>query len=120
MAKKTNGKEFVLKDAIRFMFERFAPGHTPTDDQIETTLKDYLADVAPDRRRVQVFQGEDKQWYWRLVGGNGEIMAQSEAYSRKSNAIRGVKDALKIAPDAEVEGNENENKESGRDTEAEA
>lgn len=27
-------------------------------------------------------------WYWRLVGGNGEIMANSEAYSSKRACLK--------------------------------
>ena len=27
-------------------------------------------------------------WYWRIVGGNGEIMANSEAYSSKGACLK--------------------------------
>jgi uncharacterized protein YegP (UPF0339 family) len=30
-------------------------------------------------------------WYWRLVGGNGEIMANSEAYSSKGACVKSAK-----------------------------
>ena len=30
-------------------------------------------------------------WYWRLVGGNGEIMACSEAYSSKGACLKSAK-----------------------------
>ena len=30
-------------------------------------------------------------WYWRLVGGNGEIMANSEAYSSKGACTKSAK-----------------------------
>ena len=30
-------------------------------------------------------------WYWRLVGGNGEIMACSEAYSSKGACVKSAK-----------------------------
>jgi len=33
------------------------------------------------------------QWYWRLVGGNGEILAVSESFPSKSNAKRAAKRA---------------------------
>jgi len=30
-------------------------------------------------------------WFWRLVGGNGEIMANSEAYSSKGACAKSAK-----------------------------
>jgi len=30
-------------------------------------------------------------WFWRLVGGNGEIMANSEAYSSKAACTKTAK-----------------------------
>ena len=30
-------------------------------------------------------------WFWHLIGGNGEIMASSEAYSSKSNCKKTAK-----------------------------
>lgn len=37
---------------------------------------------------IEVFQGTNGGWYWRLVGGNGEIVGVSESYTRKSSAMR--------------------------------
>jgi uncharacterized protein YegP (UPF0339 family) len=51
-----------------------------------------------------VFKGKSKRkqnFYWRLVGSNGEIMAQSEAYLRRHSATRGANrfaDAVLKAP----------------------
>jgi len=42
------------------------------------------------RARFEVFRGADGQWYWRALGGNGEITAQSEGYVTRSNARRAV------------------------------
>lgn len=39
--------------------------------------------------KIQLFKGRDG-WRWRLKGRNGEIVATSEAYARKHNAIRAV------------------------------
>lgn len=41
--------------------------------------------------QYQVFKGEDMQWYWRLIGKNGEIVASSAGFTRRSNAIRAAK-----------------------------
>ena len=52
--------------------------------------------------RFEVFQStSDHQWYWRLIAGNGEIVAQSEGYTRSEDAERGVQDARRAANDAE-------------------
>lgn len=60
------------------------------------------SDIRPDRRqrhtpapRFEIYKARDG-WRWRLRGGNGETVAQGEAYSRKSNARRGIR-AMKIA-----------------------
>lgn len=37
------------------------------------------------------------QWRWRLVAGNGEIVASGEAYVSRAHAIRGVMTMLEIA-----------------------
>lgn len=47
--------------------------------------------------QYQIFKGEDGNWYWRLVGKNGEIAAQSQAYTRRSNAIRAAKRMPELA-----------------------
>jgi len=33
----------------------------------------------------------DNQWYFILVAKNGETIAQSEGYTRKENALKGIK-----------------------------
>lgn len=38
--------------------------------------------------QYQIFKGSDKQWYWRLVGANGETVCSSEGYTRLSSAIK--------------------------------
>lgn len=48
----------------------------------------------------QVFEGADKRFYFRLIGGNGEIVAQSEAYATKSNATRAANHLPEVAKEA--------------------
>lgn len=44
-----------------------------------------------------------KRWYWRLVSnGNGEIMAQSEGYSRRVDALKTVQTIINNATGASV------------------
>jgi len=46
--------------------------------------------------RFVVFQDKKKQWRWHLKAGNGRIIAQGEAHSRKADAQRAVR-AVKAA-----------------------
>lgn len=39
-------------------------------------------------RQVELFEGRDGQWYWRLEARNGETLAHSEGYTRKWSAKR--------------------------------
>jgi hypothetical protein len=55
--------------------------------------------------KLELFQDVADCWRWRLVGGNGEILATSEAYAKKSNAMRTmrlIRDALTSAAQLEV------------------
>jgi uncharacterized protein YegP (UPF0339 family) len=36
---------------------------------------------------IEVFQGKDNQWYWRLQSVNGQILLASEGYTRKEAAV---------------------------------
>lgn len=51
----------------------------------------------PQRDVLEVFRGRGRatkhQWYWHRRARNGEIIAMSEGYTRKSSAIRGAERA---------------------------
>jgi uncharacterized protein YegP (UPF0339 family) len=36
--------------------------------------------------KARVYKGRDDLWYFRIIGDNGEIVAQSEAYRRRKDA----------------------------------
>lgn len=43
--------------------------------------------------RFQIFSRRTirgKRWYWRMRAGNGEVIAQSEGYRNRSDAIETV------------------------------
>lgn len=40
--------------------------------------------------KFDIYQDTSDKWRWRLVGGNGEIVAQGEAYDSESNVRRAV------------------------------
>lgn len=50
--------------------------------------------------KFEVFEDSSNQWRWRLKARNGEIVAQSESYPTKQNAVRGAHTAAGIAADA--------------------
>lgn len=41
-----------------------------------------------DRLRYQIRPSQDGQWYFVQLGGNGEVIATSETYTRKPSAVR--------------------------------
>lgn len=50
----------------------------------------------------EIFKGSQERYYWRLVGGNGEIVAQSEGYANRSNAKRAIAQVKQMIADAEI------------------
>lgn len=56
---------------------------------------------------IEIFKGEDG-WYFRVKGMNGEKLAVSESYTRKTDAVRGARDlvaeVLGITADAASDG----------------
>lgn len=46
--------------------------------------------AAPKRERFEVFTGENRQTYFHLRAGNGEILLSSEGYSSKAKAQNGI------------------------------
>jgi uncharacterized protein YegP (UPF0339 family) len=54
-------------------------------------------------KNIEIFQGNGGQWYFHVKGDNGEIIAQSEAYTRKSDALDGLKAMERIIAKGNVE-----------------
>ena len=50
--------------------------------------------AAPKLVRFEVFQGEDRQSYFRLRANNGELLLGSEGYVSSSNAKRGIESVV--------------------------
>lgn len=47
---------------------------------------------------IEIVKGKRKgEWYFHVVADNGEIVAQSEAYTRKADAERGAEDFRRAA-----------------------
>lgn len=45
-------------------------------------------------KSLEVFEGNDDQWYWHGKAGNGEIVAQGEGMNSRENAVRAAEDAF--------------------------
>ena len=54
--------------------------------------------------KFTIFQGTDRQWYFRLRAPNGETLCHSEGYTSHQSAVHGVTAVKAYAPNAEVEG----------------
>jgi uncharacterized protein YegP (UPF0339 family) len=53
--------------------------------------------------RIEVHQGDDARYYWRLVAPNGNIMARcDEGRVRRGDAVRQARRIAKIMADAEI------------------
>jgi len=53
--------------------------------------------------RFEVFKGKGKQkWRFRIICGNGQILAHSEGYSRRENALGAIRSIKSSAEFAEV------------------
>jgi uncharacterized protein len=50
--------------------------------------------------RFEVFHGLDGQYYFHLRAGNGEIVLQSQSYTRRASALSGTASVLANGPDA--------------------
>lgn len=42
--------------------------------------------------------GRDRQFYWRLVSRNGNVIAQGEGYKRRAGALKAIRAVQKSAP----------------------
>jgi hypothetical protein len=40
--------------------------------------------------KIEIFNSKNKQYYFRVVADNGEIVAVSEGYTTKQNCIKGI------------------------------
>lgn len=70
-------------------------------DKFDLTIS---GDFAKNQKRncIEIFEGKDKQFYFRVKAGNYEIVAQSEGYKKKSSAIKGINSLKKVLTDVTV------------------
>ncbi|HEX8119073.1 MAG TPA: DUF1508 domain-containing protein [Pyrinomonadaceae bacterium] len=63
-----------------------------------------LNDDPAARRTFQVYQDAAGEWRWRLVAGNGRIVADSgEGYQHKQDCLHGI-ELVRASAEAQIEG----------------
>jgi len=51
--------------------------------------------------RFKYFQGQDNQWYWRLVDGNNQVVAiGGEGYASEASVRRAIDNVITTTPQA--------------------
>lgn len=55
-----------------------------------TCLKCMAIQKEGEKMRIEIFEGKDGQWYYRLRSTNGQILCTSEGYTRSYDAWRGA------------------------------
>ena len=70
----------------------------------DTQLNSLSSMMARSKGKFTIFQGNDRQWYFRLRAPNGETLCHSEGYTTRQSALNGVTAAKAHAPLADVEG----------------
>lgn len=48
---------------------------------------------------IEIFKDKAKEWRFRVKGTNGEIIAQSEGYKRKVDAVNGLQALARVLSD---------------------
>lgn len=58
--------------------------------------------MGKNKLKFVVYRGLNRDWYWRLVAGNGKIIAQGEGYKRKVDLMSTIQ-LIRDVKDEEVE-----------------
>jgi uncharacterized protein YegP (UPF0339 family) len=113
------GKAHSLKSYIKELKE-MAAKHGTDEALIEEDLRkaaadmeyyegqmghaaDALGDDPAARRAFRVYRDAAGEWRWRLVAGNGQLIAESgESYQNKPDCLHGI-ELVKASADARVE-----------------
>lgn len=56
-----------------------------------------------NRPKFETWKSRDG-WRWRLIAGNGQIVAIGEAHTRERDALRAIKTVRKLASAADIPG----------------
>ena len=76
---------------------------SPPVDESETPAVAGTADASGSLARFEVYPDTAGEWRWRLRHRNGNVIATGgEGYTRKHNALKGLRSVMQNSPDAEV------------------
>lgn len=80
---------------------------SPVDDlpeeEDELSVPVRAANASQSLARFELFRDRAAEWRWRLRHRNGNVIATSgEGYTRKRDAMNGLRSVLENAPEAEV------------------
>lgn len=80
-----------------------APVEIPAEAEGEEPALVGAADASQSLARFEVFCDQGEEWRWRLRHRNGNVIATSgEGYTRKHNALKGLRSVMRNSPEAEV------------------
>ena len=54
------------------------------------------------KAKFEVWKSMSGEWFFHLKSPNGKLIADSEGYSRKGNALRGIEAVKKYAVNAKI------------------
>ncbi|MEA4944359.1 MAG: YegP family protein [Propionicimonas sp.] len=52
--------------------------------------------------KFELWVDKGGEYRWNLLAGNGQVIASSQGYASKTNAIKGIESVKNNAPDAPV------------------
>lgn len=73
-----------------------------TKDGLSLLLEVNTSGVGNLKAKFELFFGRDEQWYFHLKANNGRIIAQSEGYTRKAGALKGIEAIRTVAVKAKI------------------
>jgi len=76
---------------------------SPPEGSTETEARGEPVEEPRPLARFELFQDRAEEWRWRLRHRNGNVIATGgEGYTRKHNAVKGLRSVVRNAPNADV------------------
>ena len=82
-----------------------SPVESPSEPSDEDAVADGTAESVQSLAKFEVFRDRSEAWRWRLRHRNGNIIATGgQGYTRKHNAVKGLRSVIANSQDAAVTG----------------
>lgn len=95
------GLELELEWPVSNEASPVSPVEAPPGEEGERTTLAGATDGSGSLARFEVYQDRGAEWRWRLCHRNGNIIATGgEGYSRKHNALKGLRSVMENSSDA--------------------